>query len=216
VGGLLTGREAAEQLGRLGLARESARRALLAGVAGPGQRTRGALLYDADRVQALVERYAAMPPVERLPGDELPGVCRRGTFIAHLPPATDRAATDLGAAAGRRWRISPLTGLVLRTRLERDPPLPLVGVTSTFVVLGAEVVGIERDADGVAFELVGPGEWFETWRDRRFTRGAGGTWHLWSPEWLPGYWTSAAGPEAVVPPDPCTVAALRAPSGPGA
>ena len=46
----MSAREAAE---RLGTDRESARRALAAGLAGPGVRTRSAVLYDADRIEQL-------------------------------------------------------------------------------------------------------------------------------------------------------------------
>jgi hypothetical protein len=70
---LVSARGAAGILGEVGINREDARRLLLAGFAGPGLRTRGALLYDEERVRSLttwpwlglvtsrIERYGPMP-----------------------------------------------------------------------------------------------------------------------------------------------------------
>ena len=56
VGGLLSGRQAAQVLAGVGLNRSRARQVLAAGLAGEPIRTSSALLYDAAKVQALTER----------------------------------------------------------------------------------------------------------------------------------------------------------------
>lgn len=100
--GLVSAREAAEILRPLGLSREQGRRVLHAGVAGPGQRLRGSLLYDAAAVYRLLERPAVVAA-------DLDEVCRREMFVGRVTRADITAPWEARLAAlrtrtiGRCW-----------------------------------------------------------------------------------------------------------------
>src|SRR4051794_13339761 len=83
---LISGREACAELAAAGITERRARRALACGLAGAPIRTRGAHLYEADRVSVLGER--------RVVGlAEMNERCSAGYFVSRRPldVATDRA-----------------------------------------------------------------------------------------------------------------------------
>lgn len=194
MGDHVSGREAAERLGALGVDRQAARRALLAGLAGRGERRRGALLYDAARVDAVAERAAE--EMDLGAADDLPEQCRAGTFVVRLPPRIDDTGpgrtwrgVDLHVPlkeqhdAARMWfRTSVWTRTMIRMRAERDGHVPFVATVGSFVALGADITGVDLEDRGVAFRLSEPGEWFDAWRGRRLATGAGGPWQWWAPQ----------------------------------
>ena len=182
---LVSGREAAGLLGTIGLEREAARRALLAGVAGPAQRSRGALLYDEASVKQLL-----VDPVD--PG-ALSMDCWDGMFVGRVGPR--RAAqdeyrqwrgADLTAAVAEQrdgvrmyWRIAPLTYMCIQRLVERRGFVPFVATVSGFVVVGGNITGLQGGPRGVALMLAEPTGWFEPLRGGRFVTGAGGPWAWW-------------------------------------
>lgn len=199
---MMTGREAAECLGRLSLGREPARRALLAGVAGPGIRTRGTLLYEATEVHAAVER-ALDPPV--------PGWADgAATFVGRVAPRTPEPdgswrawrGADLTAPAGEQrdavrawWHLSIWTRVWIGSRSRLHGFFPFIATVSGFVAVGADIVSLDQSLDGeaagmlrakprarpsyrpampTAFVLREPGTWFDPLRGRRLGTGPGG------------------------------------------
>ena len=189
----MTGREAAECLAALGIERESARRALAAGVAGAGVRTRAAVLYDRARVESLVDR--AQVPLDHRDVDDLPAACRGGTLVVRLSPrrpddgssrswqgADTTAPREEQWDAARMWfRMSPWTRVLLRSRASTGRPAPFVATVGGFVVLGADVLGVDVEARGTSLRLGEPGDWFECWREGRFEGGARSRWQWWIP-----------------------------------
>jgi len=184
---LISGRQAAEMLSEIGLGPEPARRALLAGVAGPAQRSRGALLYDGGAVKRLL-----VDPVD--PG-ALSVDCWDGMFVGRVGPR--RAApdefrqwrgADLTAPVAEQrdgvrmyWRIAPLTNFCIARMIERRGFVPFVATVSGFVVVGGDTTGLQiaGDGRGVVMTLTDPTEWFEPLRGGRFVTPAGGPWAWW-------------------------------------
>jgi hypothetical protein len=155
----MSGREAADALGALGVPRESARQALLAGVAGVGRRTRGSIRYDTAQVYALVERARACRALEGASPAEwcLAQECREGIFVARVRPREAEVSNhrswkgvDMTAPMGEQldavrmwWRVATLTKIWFRFRMRRDGFIPFVATVGGFVTLGAEMVGLE-------------------------------------------------------------------------
>ena len=82
------------------------------------------------------------------------------------------------------FRMSPWTRVLIRHRAQTQGLVPFVVTVSGFVVLGADVIGLDiDDKRGVALWLTEPGGWFDVWRDRRFNSGAGGHWQWWDKQW---------------------------------
>jgi hypothetical protein len=190
----ITGREAGRALSALGVDRESARRALLAGVAGPGERIGGLLLYDHARVEELVSRVGARPELD--PG-ALDPICRRGVFTARVGPRREEASpyrawkgADMTAPTSEQldgvrlwWQLSTLTRVLLKSRVERDGYFPFLATVAGFVVVGADIVGLEPGRpEGTAFCLREPSPWFDTFRVARLPVTQGGPWQFWSPQ----------------------------------
>jgi hypothetical protein len=96
----LSSRQAAVELARVGLA-------------GPGIRTAGALLYDEAKVHELRRR----PTVRDVDIDPR---CRDGMFVArgrHLDCSAPRSKQLASVCGG--WRLSPFTLVLMQTRAER-------------------------------------------------------------------------------------------------
>jgi hypothetical protein len=182
---LISAREAADLLAPLGIGRESTRRVLAFGLAGPAHETRSARLYDRDRVAALL----GWPPVDLTGLDE---TVRAGVFVARL----GNHVGTLAEAARGPWRISPW----LRTRIsmtqERQGFVPLVATIGGFVVLGADITGGVLHAPGAAtigrqpgrtctFTLTEPRTqprpWFDDFEGHRLPTGPGAAWRWWQP-----------------------------------
>jgi hypothetical protein len=184
---LISGRQAAELLAEIGLGPEPARRALLAGVAGPAQRTRGALLYDEAAVRRLL-----VEPVDQTRVDER---CWDGMFVARVGPRKEAAdenrswqGADLTASIDEQrdgvrmyWRIAPLTRLCIARMVEVRGYVPFVATVSGLVVVGGDMTGLQlaRCGRGVMLTLEEPSEWFEPFRGRRFLTRPGGPWSWW-------------------------------------
>jgi hypothetical protein len=189
----ITGREAGRALGALGVDRESARRALLAGVAGPGERIGGLLLYDSARVEELISRVDASPELGR---DALNPIFTWGIFTARVGPrraelspyrtwkGADMTAPTSEQLDGARmwWQMSSLTRVLIKSRVQRDGFFPFLATVAGFVVVGADIVGLEpARPEGTAFLLGEPSAWFDTFRHARLPVTNGGPWQLWSP-----------------------------------
>lgn len=199
---MMTAREASERLGSLALGREPARRALLAGVAGPGIRTRGALLYEAAEVHAAVER-ALDPPISGWADGA-------ATFVGRVAPRTPEPdstwrtwrGADLTAPAGEQrdavrawWHLSIWTQVWIGSMSRKKGFFPFIATVSGFVAVGADIVSLDQSLDGeadrimrakprarpsyrpalpTAFVLREPGAWFEPLRGRLLGTGPGG------------------------------------------
>jgi hypothetical protein len=116
-----------------GIARAQARRLLAAGLAGPGVRGAGAVLYDPIAVQALASR-----PVLEL--DELAPVCPNGLVVARLDATrrTDAMADwqERAADLSGPWAMPPWTRALLAARIAALGTLPWVATLCGHVVLG--------------------------------------------------------------------------------
>jgi hypothetical protein len=173
---LISGREAAGILAGAGLAREQARRLLLAGFAGDGLRTRGSLLYDA----ANVSRLAEWPIVE---ASDLAGVCPDGVFLqrAWRGIHVEASHADQLAALRLRWWLSPWARVQLRDGIATRGHFPFVATVSGYVAVGGDIVALDlhgpRDTE---LRLAEPSDWFSALRGRRYEPGLGGPWMLWT------------------------------------
>ena len=185
----------------LGVDRESARRALLSGVAGQAVRTRGATLYDADAIDALVDhaRVTITP-------EDAPGVCRRGVFVGRLGPRRPTPQDDWrswrGAdasaplreqldAASAWWRLALMTRILIGILVEQDGYVPFLGTVASFVLVGGEITDARAGPASAGdratrLELRPAGRWFATFERRRISGPAGGPWYGW-PD---GIWNS--------------------------
>jgi hypothetical protein len=198
---LWTERQATQYLQHPLTGRDAARSALKAGIAGAPVKVRNALLYDADRVREALER--TYDP------------CRirvrtsRPVFVARVAPRTPDPETSWRAWRGadtlapvdeqrdaaRAWwhlgdRMWALVGGVGEVK-----GMPFVVTCGGFIVLGAELRGIDRSLtqEGVAisrsrratsrqaytrlacaFVLDDPGPWFDGQLGKRWSTGAGG------------------------------------------
>lgn len=174
---MVSAREAAEILRPLGLSREQGRRVLHTGVAGPGQRLRGSLLYEKAAVCRLLDRPA-------LAAANLDEACRREMFVGRVRRADVAAPWEAQLASVRTgWHLSPYARLRIKLRVERDGFLPFVATVCGFVVLGADLVAACRTPDDrTVLDLRPPGAWFAPLQHTRFVTGPGGPWTLWSAE----------------------------------
>jgi hypothetical protein len=170
----LSSRQAAVELARVGLARDQARQVLATGLAGPGIRTAGALLYDEAKIHDLRRRPTAR-------NADLDPRCRAGMFVTrgrHLDCSAPRSEQLASVCGG--WRLSPFTVVLMQTRAERGQPLPFIATVGGFVILGAEIHGVRGTTTAATLDLGNPGPWFDAFRDKRFETGRGGPWILWT------------------------------------
>lgn len=200
---LWTERQATEYLRLRWTGRDATRAALKAGVAGAPIRVRNALLYRADEVRAALDRTAH--PCE------IAARVDRPVFVARMAPReadpesswrTWRGADVLAPrneqvdAARAWWHLGDRLYALVRA-LASAKGMPFVVTCGGIVVLGAEIVGMDREleAEGMAisrarrdqassrqpytrlasaFVLREPGPWFEGQYGRRWKTGAGG------------------------------------------
>lgn len=182
-GGWLTERQTRERLGGVGLDPESARRVLVAGLAGPVVRTRAATLYDASLVQQLAER--ASQPAQALPEPHME------TFVARMGPGRLDVRLPLEEqldAVRGGWRLGTWTAGYLTVIRGVHGHLPFLATVGGIVALGAEITGTESAGrrDGLdarhAFLLRPAGSWFDPWRGVRLATGqGGGAWRIIGP-----------------------------------
>jgi hypothetical protein len=174
---LVSARGAAEIIQGVDLGREEVRRLLQAGLAGPGLRTPGAVLYDEERVREL----ATWPPVREAVIDEL---CPFGLFVGRVARgrSIDLAAdwTIRSTAVAGGWDLSIFDRVLLTSRIARFGPMPFLATLCGYVAMGAEVVDLEVEGGGrTRFGLAEPGEWYEAFGKRRLRQGAGRSFFIW-------------------------------------
>jgi hypothetical protein len=172
---LMTGREACAELERAGISAWRGRSALECGLAGTPTRTRAAHLYDSRRVESLARRPVIDPweMRSRAPGGFL---LSRRTVKVDVPD--DQLVAELSAMP---QGMSPYTALSLRfadrCTARRAEGLPFIATVAGFVVLGAEVNGLE----GGRMVLRPPGAWFDGLAEAQFPTGPGRPWTLQEP-----------------------------------
>ena len=204
---LWTERAATHHLAVPGIGRDAARSALKAGVAGRPRRVGSALAYEADAVREALRRMD--PPCE------IRVRTSRPIFVARVAPRmpdlssawrTWRGADVLAPReeqldAARAWWHLGFRLEVLTRAVGQAKGVPFVVTCGGVVVLGAEIVDLDRDLDGegnqmsearrhasrqgpaytrraVAFTLGAPGAWFDGQYGRRFATGPGGPFRL--------------------------------------
>lgn len=161
-----------------GVCRQQSRRALLAGVAGPGLRAGGSLLYDAHRVREI----AQWPEVDH---DALLALCPAGVFVLRLSQgAVDPGGSWRARAAALRHQtdVGDFARIQVRARLEDHGTLPVVATICGYPVLLAELVDLASVGPGrVRLALVPPdplAAWLAPLRSRRLVTSPGPTWLL--------------------------------------
>ena len=181
----------------VGITRRTARLVLGAGLCGPGLRTRGAVLYGAERVRAVADR----PEVAH---SSILRVQWPGTLVVRLGAASGLdllAGVEDGeeeeeqrASVSGPWGLSPWLrariGLALSGAQFSEPrPVPFVATVGGFVALGADIVGAapedSRPRAGVLLDLAPPSDWYDGFGRRRLPTGRGGPWRFYSSPPLP-------------------------------
>ena len=174
---LISAREAARRLEATGVGRRRTRQLLQCGVAGQPTAAGGALLYDADRVEAL----CAWPSLSL---DDIDEVCPRGVFLARRYVSCQLPTAELDREWGGDWALSPLTAISLRLTIERDGYFPFVGAVCGLVTFGADVTVVRPETRSTyRLTFAPPGEWFESIREHRVTAPGGKTFMVrgWPP-----------------------------------
>lgn len=170
---LMSQREAARLLAAAGIGRSRANRVLRCGLAGEPITVPGALLYESELVEELAAR-------EHVDEEELGSVCPDGILVVRRDVNVGKSRAHQLAAISCGFPMAWWKALLFADRIERTGPVPLVATTCGFVVLGAEVVGIEDDPA----PLDNPGPWFQVLHERRLRTGSGRPWTYCA-------WTSA-------------------------
>lgn len=176
---LITTREAIDFLQPLGIGRESTRKALHGGLAGPPVVTSWAHLWDRDRLRALPNR----PRVEV---DDLAPELDRGIFVARMG--------NTAIAPAGPWSTSLWLRILWELTIKEQGFVPLVVTLGGFVVDGANIIAVheserlagQRGEAGhfgqrTTFTLDAPGAWFAAFREHRLSTGSGTNWHWWEP-----------------------------------
>ena len=185
---VISAREAARRLESAGVGRRRTRQLLRCGVAGPPTTAGGALLYDADRVEALCTW-----PSMSLGHVDL--VCPNGAFLARRYVSCQLSPAELDREWGREWALSPLTAVWLRFRIEQDGSFPFVGAVCGFVTRGADITVVTPETRSTyRLSFSPPGAWFEALREHRVAAPGGKTFMVrgWPPP--PATASSAARP----------------------
>lgn len=170
-GSLMSGREARARLEQADISGGRARSALEHGLAGPPVRTSAAHLYDGERVEALANRKVIDPW-------EMRARASRGFLVSRRAVSVDVAHAELLDELSAMPRgMSPYTALSLLFADWHVDGLPFVATVAGFVVLGAEVSGVE----GGRMLLRPPGAWFDGMADAQFPTGQGRPWTLQEP-----------------------------------
>jgi hypothetical protein len=180
---LISTSAAAITLSEVGLSRERTRLLLETGVAGPATRVSGAVLYDAGRVEGLTRWL-------RVRDLDVAAACPDGLLVGRLAPHRRLDLTDTPdaqrRAIGEGWHPPRAARWLIHGRAALGVTMPFVATVSGFILLGADVAGIEPDGrGGRRLLLEEPGEWYDELRGRRWLAGRGGpALLLWG--WPPG------------------------------
>ena len=181
---LISERAARTVLHEVGVSDWSARRVLAAGLAGTPVWAGGAVLHDADRVAELASR-------QEVDWAEVDARCPCGLFVCKRPIAlVDGRPPPLESLAPGWEVVSRWVRVAVSVGVERGDALPFLATTGGFVVLGADVVGVETERDGgrgaARLVLTPPGAWFSGFEARRLGTGPGRPWTVHAPHGLAG------------------------------
>jgi len=179
----ITAREAARRMQeRHRLSRDVARRVLASGLAGPGRRVPGAVLFDEETVEALLDRR----------------MCERWLLdwykplIVRLGRERELTVTDewsaQAAVAGSGWYVTWRVKQAMSDRPRKR--LPLIATIGGFVAFGGDIVSVREDEGPFTrtrarahptstFELEPPALWWGDLEDTWLPIRNGPTWSLW-------------------------------------
>jgi hypothetical protein len=114
------------------------------------------ILYDPAHVDDLAGRAAVAQ-------EELPDACPVGVLV-------DRRVEDRASGLP----LSPWVVITIRIVVEQLGSFPYVATIGGFVVSGADIIVLTEEAGGLyRVERAEPGDWFDTFRDRRWAIGPG-------------------------------------------
>lgn len=179
----ITQRHAAQILhDEIGLHPETARRVLSAGLLGRPRHTTCADYYLRQVVDDFVTAHRARGPLPR--HDRNLVLVRKGN--RRVRPGIPRR--QLLDELGEGWRMSSKWRLLFDYLIERDRRPGFLVTVGGFVVLGADIAGVEwagepeSDEEGLArqadratrFQLEEPGDWYADWHARHLPTGRGG------------------------------------------
>lgn len=167
----------------IGVHPETARRVLCAGLLGTPRRTTRADYYPRRAVDDFVREHRERGPLPR--HDRNLVVVRVGNRRVH----PGRPRRELLDELGEGWRMSATWRLLFDCLIERDLRPGFLVTVGGFVVLGADIAGVEwageaasdggvvpRQADrATTFHLEEPGEWYAQWHARHLPTGRGGS-----------------------------------------
>jgi hypothetical protein len=170
---LISGREAVRILLTSGAmtGEAQARGMLRAGAAGPGVITDTGVFFDREAVRALASR-----PL--LDDDGQQEACPRGVYLARLSRSSGidltRPWADIAEQVDRVPAMPTMTTALLEVSVRITGRLPWVATLHGFVVLGADLTGLDVRSDGHRFRLDPPGEWYAAWHHHRVASKPGG------------------------------------------
>ncbi len=161
----ITEREAARRLAAVrGLSLSASQHLLATGVVGRPATSGRMKLYDATRVDALLE----LPPVR---ADEFVQLFPDGVIIVRLPRSRTIDASmvwpETRDVLAGPWRPGSRQKAAIWLGTLRDRSVPLLLTVSAHVVAGARVADPRPGGDGVTFELQAPGRWLDQVVGRR-------------------------------------------------
>lgn len=182
---LISGREAVRiLLARGAVTGEAQARSLLrTGAAGWGSVTGPGVLFETAAVVSVAERPF-------LSDSEQQAACPEGMYIARVGRSVSldltRPWSEVATSLATAPTMPAMTSAVLSVMISASGRLPWVATFQGFVVLGADLIGLATDDEGVTrFLLEPPGDWFEIWEGTRVASARGGRpWVLRGPRAL--------------------------------
>lgn len=172
---LISEREAAAMFARLGVDRETARRALRAGLIAPEVCLDRVTLYDAAEVGDYLAAESSRGPLPQVTTETL--VLRTRPWYRYEDSPVGWAGVSLEeaedrqlAALGADWRLEASRRILTKVRIEDRGAMPLLATVGGFVLKAVEIVGVH---DG-RHELRPAGPWADPWLRRHYPTGRGG------------------------------------------
>lgn len=169
---------------RLGVDRETARRALRAGLVAPQVCLDKVTLYDAGEVGGYLDAESRRGPLPEVTTETL--VLRTRPWYRHEASPVGWAGVSLEeaedrqlAALGADWRLEAGRRILTTVRIEDRGCMPLLATVGGFVLKAAEVVGQHEVARRgrtfrLHYELRPAGPWADEWLGRHCPTGRGG------------------------------------------
>jgi hypothetical protein len=161
-----------------GIGRQQSRRALLSGLAGPGERTAGTVLYD----EAAVRDLARWRVLEH---ETLLHACPDGVLVVRLGRGEEPAPGDSWATRAAAFRRQPYLGLAawlqVRAFVAVHHRLACVFTVCGYPVLTADLVSfdavsLDAAGDQVELGLEPPGGWSGLLHQHRLVTSPGPRW----------------------------------------